>query len=554
MRWTKLPLLFVLIVLATNVLAQRSQAPPSSSAGFEISGTVVNALSGEPLSEAQVAIGLTTSPNQWRFVTTGEDGRFDFAAVERGKYVLVGERRGFLRQAFNEHQQFSTAIATGPDLQSTNLVFRLNPEASISGFVTDDQNDPVPDAQILLFERNDTMGEQAIQRTATASTDDRGYYHIAGLRPGTYFIAAVAHPWYAQTVSPYGGGSFSFSGHGVEQASRGPDNSSASSPLDVAYPVTYYGDSTDPSGAMPLLLKPGEHASAAIQLNAVPALHLRVETGDTKSQPGMGVGVLADVFGISQWVPGTSNVQNSAGEVIVSGLAPGDYTLSMNSYGKDATRSEFVRLSGDEEIDLSSAPSAASISGVVFVDGKPASSGFVQLLNPRRVVRMVGGPMAKGEFHFDADVANPPGYYNVAVYNVRDTVVTGITATGTRVRGQQIYVGVQSAIRLRISMSRRLGQIEGVAKHNGRPEAGAMIVLVPENPQENFPLFRRDQSDSDGTFTLSNIVPGRYTLLALEHGWEMEWSNPAALRPYLPDGKVLTVAPDGKYNVQVNIQ
>jgi len=41
--------------------------------------------------------------------------------------------------------------------------------------------------------------------------------------------------------------------------------------------------------------------------------------------------------------------------------------------------------------------------------------------------------------------------------------------------------------------------VEGTAKRAGTPFAGAMVVLVPEDPEDNADLFRRDQSDLDGT-------------------------------------------------------
>ncbi len=93
----------------------------------------------------------------------------------------------------------------------------------------------------------------------------------------------------------------------------------------------------------------------------------------------------------------------------------------------------------------------------------------------------------------------------------------------------------------------------GVALRNGKPFAGAMIVLVPADPVHNQILFRRDQSDSDGTFTLS-VVPGKYTLLALENGWELEWSDPAVLKPYMALGESVVVEPRGKYEVKIGVQ
>jgi hypothetical protein len=77
---------------------------------------------------------------------------------------------------------------------------------------------------------------------------------------------------------------------------------------------------------------------------------------------------------------------------------------------------------------------------------------------------------------------------------------------------------------------------------------------VPEDPVNNQVLFRRDQSDSDGTFTLAIVVPGRYTVLAIENGWELEWANPDALKKFMAQGEPVTVAPKGKYSVKVKVQ
>ena len=86
------------------------------------------------------------------------------------------------------------------------------------------------------------------------------------------------------------------------------------------------------------------------------------------------------------------------------------------------------------------------------------------------------------------------------------------------------------------------------------PFAGAMIILVPQDPANNAPLFRRDQSDSDGTFTLPNVVPGPYTVIAIANGWDLEWANPAVLQPYLKKGETIQVPAGGKVQVKVQVQ
>jgi hypothetical protein len=83
--------------------------------------------------------------------------------------------------------------------------------------------------------------------------------------------------------------------------------------------------------------------------------------------------------------------------------------------------------------------------------------------------------------------------------------------------------------------------VEGTAKRAGRPFAGAMVVLVPKNPEGNSGLFRRDQSDLDGTFNLQNVVPGSYTVLAIENGWDLDWSQPAVITAYVDRGRTIEV-------------
>jgi len=54
-------------------------------------------------------------------------------------------------------------------------------------------------------------------------------------------------------------------------------------------------------------------------------------------------------------------------------------------------------------------------------------------------------------------------------------------------------------------------------------------------------LARRDQSDSDGSFSLHDVVPGNYILVAIEDGWELDWTQPQVIGRYLPGGIPVTV-------------
>src|SRR5438046_6978198 len=95
------------------------------------------------------------------------------------------------------------------------------------------------------------------------------------------------------------------------------------------------------------------------------------------------------------------------------------------------------------------------------------------------------------------------------------------------------------------------GRITGVAFKKDKPAPGVMIVLAPLDLKSNPALFRRDQSDSDGSFALNVVVPGRYTLLAIEDGWDLEWADLSVLQRYIAGGESVQIAPNQETEVSV---
>ena len=70
-----------------------------------------------------------------------------------------------------------------------------------------------------------------------------------------------------------------------------------------------------------------------------------------------------------------------------------------------------------------------------------------------------------------------------------------------------------------------------------------MVLLVPaglDNPG-SFTAVVRDQTNTDGSFELPNVIPGQYILIVIEHGWNVNWSDPSTLRRYLMQGVPLDV-------------
>jgi hypothetical protein len=157
---------------------------------------------------------------------------------------------------------------------------------------------------------------------------------------------------------------------------------------------------------------------------------------------------------------------------------------------------------------------------------------------------------ADGKFEFQNGVK--PGRYDLTLFSPAPFFIAGVEATGAKVSGRSVEIGSEP-VQLTIAVATGTGLVQGVALRDGKPAGGVMILLVPQEFEEGTQLFRRDQSDSDGTFTLS-AVPGRYTLIAIENGWDQEWANPAVLKTWLKSGQAVDVAPNGKYNIKVAVQ
>ena len=148
-----------LAVVAQEVTARKDTGTGKS---YVIAGVIVNDLTGAPLEQARVTIQETKNRASVGAVFTGEDGRFAFTQLPAGKYSLQGVRRGFLPGYYEQHEQYSTAIVTGPEFQTENLVLRLTPMAMISGHISDESGDAVRSAQVRLYREEKSGGMSRI--------------------------------------------------------------------------------------------------------------------------------------------------------------------------------------------------------------------------------------------------------------------------------------------------------------------------------------------------------------------------------------------------------
>jgi hypothetical protein len=137
----------------------------------------------------------------------------------------------------------------------------------------------------------------------------------------------------------------------------------------------------------------------------------------------------------------------------------------------------------------------------------------------------------------------PAGKYAVLVNsaNVAPYTIGRMTVGGIAVEGHDITVAEGASLELNATLMQGRVSVEGVVKKAGRPASGVMVALVPKEPRTHPERFRRDQTDLDGTFHVGGILPGSYTLIAVEDAWGFAWMKEGVLEKYLAHGQNLTI-------------
>jgi hypothetical protein len=489
---------------------------------------VVNSTTGEPVRRATVAVLADADSHLVESVQSDAEGRFVLDRLPAGKYPLTASKRGYRQSFYDEHDEYNSAIVTGEGQDTGNLMFKLTPNAVLYGVVTGDGGDPVEGASVLLFERGGLHGggPDKINEVDATTTDDRGAYEFGNLAAGEYLIAVSAQPWYAM--------------HGRTDPRVA---SGETSQLDVAYPVTYYDSTMDEASATAIPLSEGGRQEADIAMHAVPALRLQVPVTrrgrDQIARPDL----RQIVFGAQVTVGNSVEFEEARPATLTyGGLAPGKYQLTQGT----PPRVLNLDLNESADVDPGSGVPAATVSGVLMsTSGERVRDLATVALEPVGEPRgraTMQAAVRQGEFHFDTVEA---GTWSLSAFSTTQALpVVAIAGSGkggqASQSGSQIVVKDQP-VTLTAMVSLSLAKVQGFARREGKGVAGAMIVLVPKQPSAYRALVRRDQSDSDGSFSLRDVPAGQYTVIAIEDGWKLDWTERENMVRYLRSGVQVTV-------------
>jgi hypothetical protein len=547
-----LRLLLLISLLSGDLVAQ----------GFRVTG-MLSGRDGSPIQRGILSATLVgeDGPAAQTTPVTGESderGHFVIPLPRAGVWKLSASARGFESTSLDGHGEFFTGVVVGKENPTVDVNFPLVPSASVIGFVIDEAGEPVRTAcQVTLLmadERTPEGSRPTWQTRGTTRTDDRGHYEFVNLAPGRYQVIVQAQPWYAVGAPRRGG-------PGQDGVAGG--SLPAESPLDMAYPLTWYPGVTDEASASVLTLQGGDTRQADLRLLPVPSIHLRIPIAPAGEERRGG-----NAPQIQLLVPGGGDSYetirptiSAEGTFDIGGLAPGSYQVT--SAGGDR-RPSILRIGpgSSRNLDLSAAiPMVAVTVHLDLAEGMSTPQIQFVGLETGEVVSLGGGRDAvfQGGLFGGRDGSNrpgrrregglrvrgdrtvdlAPGRYEVRLTGEQGQYLTGLTASGIGINGRVISVqGGGSMATLAVHIAAGNGTIGGNVTLHQKPTAGAMVLLVPAmlGEAQSFVVAQRTQTNTDGSFLLRAVIPGRYILVAIDHGWAVKWSDPTSLGRYLMQG------------------
>ncbi len=351
------------------------------------------------------------------------------------------------RPILNSTNNSGPRLLRGADLDTENLVLRLGPDAMLSGKVLDEFGDPVRRAQIAVYREEHSQGVGRVVRYRNAMTDDQGRYEVIELDTGTYFVSARVAPWYA--IHPSSSGEA-----GVV--------SQVDSSLDVAYPITYYGDAGEAEDAAPIPVRAGDRLEADIHMNPAPAIHLIVHAGENETAR---IPVLQKPAfdGVEQVE--VVNSQIAPGVFELTGFAAGRYTVRVPDASGGLKEPAEVNVNGGE-LEAPPARSTSLITAAVQVEGAANLPAGLQIgLRNGKARSRFARVDAKGEATF-GDVV--PGKYDVVAFAPAQGVFGGPHRIGVWSNfGHSLNVPSGTSLTVALSLVGGSVTVEGFAKSAG---------------------------------------------------------------------------------------
>lgn len=515
-----------------------------------LSGTVVDAESGDPVAGARVELepGLDD--------LTNAQGQFRIARLSPGRYLATARTAHRYGQADG-----STLVGLGQQVEGVTI--KVFPAVQLRGkVVIGDAATPCAGAEVAITDAGH-------HRAAHATSGEDGSVALDGVLPGTYMVRIACRGyhardhydpvtvadrdldgllWHVDPGATLRGRVLTAHGDPVEDATvratarQTTDVAEDRSGKDGAYELaglaagTYTLAVTSDRGVAPRDGYTVELASTTVTKDLVldDSGTIRGTVVDTKGTPIDGVDVFADPHGAHAY--GDHRTSHSDGSFVIDGLRPGGYRVvarrNYDDLRKPGTNDDAWDSAG-ERVTVAAAqtvtvrlvvePQTGHITGtVVDADNKPVPDAYV---SAARESDAAGAPISSvRDTRWGDDrpaLTTPDGRFTLGPFASGQYTLRAYRKGGGEAIAE--HVAVNSTATLQIKPT---GSIAGtVTRSDGSPPDELDIIL--NEPKTAFTRSERFYRTA-GAFTIRDLPPGAYVLTAIAAGARKQLDVPLA--------------------------
>ena len=486
-------LMFATLLLIAHGLAQSNdQARPT--AQYKLSGSVVNAVTGEPVRRALVQVQGEFE----RSVLTDSSGHFEFNGLPAAHVNVTARKPGFFadEELDSNSAPPTSGVLIGPDTPS--ITVRLTPESIIYGKVEAPDGEPIEDIPVRVISSQVVDGRKRWEPRANGTTNEDGEFRVANLPPGVYYVEA--------------GPGASFRVRRARRLNIGEEG----------YTTAFYPGATDPTAAAPIILAPGQQQEVQFSLKPQPVFKI---SGIVRGyQPEMGVNIeFVDKIGEQLALPLQFDPQTGR---FNTKIPAGEYTLRARAQdAREVAAADLpISVTGDVSgVQVILGP-GASIPIVVQKEGQnveaprslrneiPVAVHLFSNSSPLSANDIWSAPDPQG--HTIAIRNVEPGKYVVEVTTGSTWYVQSVTSGSTDLLRDELVVPAGSQIpAIEVVLRNDGATLRGTVQFDGSPEQGTAILVPDRGSAAQAKVAPASQS---GEFTFRQLAPGDYRLLAFD--------------------------------------
>jgi carboxypeptidase family protein len=537
------PALLLSVLLSGGVFAQDATKSCAT-----IEGIVIRDPDSQPVKKALIELIADNQAQGGNYTTlTGSDGGFRIDNIRPGRYHLFAERSGFLDTDKQRGRTDGRILTLTAGQELTDLYLRLQAAAVIHGRVTDEDGDPLPNAEVTALHQTFIAGHKHWEQAGAERTNDLGEYRIANLPAGSVYISVSPPPDFKSLIENTG-------------TTADARNAKAEPSASTTYQTTYYPGTPDRSQATPIPLHPGDEFPANFTLTPSQSLSIRGSVVNVPPRASATIMLQSRDFSL---VLNGAEMHND-GSFVIHDVSPGSYTILASIEGSPvamtARQSLQVGSTNVEGLRLSPQP-GGTLQGRMRVEARNGAARFdpdrvflaLQSADTEQDEGMLAGHESFSNLaHISRDgsfqwTEVPAGSYYVQVMGDATAnegwFVKSVMAGGRDVNESGITVD-GGTVSLDLVISANGAVVEGVAvNRKGEPVANAVVVAVPEaRMRPRIDHYRKTVADQTGRFSLRGLRPGDYTLFVWENVEGEAFYNPDFLKLFEGRGSALHVS------------